>query len=58
MKVKIETKGAVAYVFHMNKAESIRFSSPQKAVNHCNENDLQVINKSELSDFYSQQLKY
>lgn len=57
MKVKIRTNGAAAYVFPISKGESVRFGSPQKAVNYCNENDLEVVNKEELDLFYSKQLK-
>jgi hypothetical protein len=57
MKVKIVTNGAAAYVFPISKGESVRFGSPQKAVNYCNENDLEVVNKDELATFYSMQLK-
>ena len=57
MKVNLKTNGAVCHTFPVDKGESVRFSSIQKAINYCNENDIEVVNKLELDRFYWQQLK-
>jgi|TARA_R110000868_G_scaffold294284_2_gene554903 hypothetical protein len=57
MKVRLSTNGVSCRTFPVGKGESVRFSSIQKAINYCNENDLEVVNKEEIHAFYSNQLK-
>ena len=57
MKVKLSTNGVSCRTFPVGKGESVRFSSIQKAIHYCNENDIEVVNKLELDKFYWQQLK-
>ena len=56
-KVKLKTNVAVCLMFPVDKGKRLRFTSIQKSIHYCNENDSEVVNKLELYKFYWQQLK-